>query len=470
MATSVGKFDEITHMQGTERAFLHSLGHGVSKIDGIAELMDNAVDNGKHIDITHNMRSQRVTILNDNKAFPISHLVRVLSNAEFHGKKGDKTISKFGVGLKKAVVALCDPRFQTTMTIISCDGVTAPYGLTWKLWEDFAREESILHREMSFEDYGLTPFVGTCIIIDNCKLTSYEIASIKKDLAITYSRKLSQGWTITFNGEAIVPYDPMYVHELGERLNREGLHDYFINNKAFRVINVEAFHKSDPDLTFPIRLLGLFIPKRLLDLPNRDEFIHPWETNDTKLGGIATSLCHRYLNIPSDNTSKMIGKPNKKAASRKRECIDFDQNGADVFKIEATKHHGIPSICQNEELQNFRIRVGGQSYRLDRYICKYLWEWTELMRQHLDLGDDELSSISSSVITKWSVDAKSKEDAMPSYTFKNKTNNISVDEILTGENAVLPQLTEQHLARVLSSLGIGEDTINMAIQRIKDLK
>ena len=456
-----------THMHDTCQAYMRALTHGVSKIDAITELADNAMDAGKRVDIRYERSNQKLCVFNDNKPFPITHLRCLLNNAEFHGKKGDNVISKYGVGFKKAVGSLLNPSRPTHTAIITCDGKTAPYGLTWDIWENYSHESSTCHREMSFEDYNLTPFVGTCIIIDNVYLSPYEVDTLKTELAITYSRRAFNGSVLTFNGEMIEPYDPLYAHELGDRINREGLNDYFVNNKVFRVINAEAYHKNDKNKYFSIRLIGMFIPMLTYNSPNRADYIHACENNDLNQGGEFVLYSGRYITRGNGNFTQMVGlgKP-QSGAGRMRNSIEFNKAGADVFRVHATKNQGIPNICTNEDLKNYRIKINNRVYNLDQYICKHLWKWTNKMRTCIDNGGfKNVEEITEDMVRAWGNPTSVDKIITPSDLLEDPSVDIDLDAIDKCKNRPI-NTTELGMCRVLSDFKgevLNDEIINKII-------
>ena len=369
MSKARTEFGVVTHMNNTTQAFLKALCHGVSKIDGVTELVDNAIDVSNNVEVIYNKRTRTLYIKNDQKAFPVNPLLSVLKNAEFHGKRGNDTISKYGVGFKKGICSVLNPLYKTQTNLITCDGKTNPYGLTWDIWEDYIKESSVCHEEMAFEDFGLEPFVGTCIIINNVDLTSFDLEMLKDELEINYAQFLFKGKTLKFNGKLIEPFDPMYTHELGDRINRNGLHDYFINGKVFRVANVEAYHKDDKDVHFPLRVTGLFIPRLAYDSPFRSDFLNAKENNEVKWSGFYCTYTNRLITKGCNNSSQMFncGKI-QGGASRRRTSVAFNKLGADVFRIHPTKNQGIPNICTNELLKDYRVKINGRPWVLYNFI------------------------------------------------------------------------------------------------------
>lgn len=470
MGNRIIDFGVQTRMHDTCQAYMRSLTHGVSKIDAVTELVDNAMDAGKKVDVYYDRPNHKFYVFNDTKPFPITHLRSLLNNAEFHGKKGENVISNYGVGFKKGVGSLINYQSRDShVVVITCDGKTEPYGLTWDILKNFVDETSTCHEEMSFEDYNLTPFVGTCVIIDNVNISHFEEEMLKTELAIIYSRRTFGRSILTYNGEIIRPYDPMYGYELGDRINRAGVNDYFINNKVFRVVNVEAYHKNDKNIYFPIRLIGMFIPLLTYNSPNRADYIHECENNELYQGGEYVLYSDRYITRGNGNFIEMLGagKP-QSGGGRMRNSVEFNKSGANVFHVHPTKNQGVPSLLTNEDLDDYLIKIDGKKkpINLKQYICKNMWTWINKMRSHIDNGDfEDVGEITEEMIRAWGKTTRTKKLITPSDLKKKSNVDIDLDAIDKCKNRSI-NTTELGMCRVLSDFKgevLNDEIINKII-------
>ncbi len=171
----------------------------------ICELIDNAIDLWSkekradlEINITADDRQQVITIEDNAGGIEESKLDHVVSPGKTSNDVRDDVIGYFGVGSKRAVVALAED-----IAILSRFQNAASY--TVKFDEHWITEDPSWHLPYTESTKQLPPYT-TLIELSKLRIhiTSAEIDDLKKHLSEVYSRFLNRGATIRVNGDKLV--------------------------------------------------------------------------------------------------------------------------------------------------------------------------------------------------------------------------------------------------------------------------
>lgn len=225
-------------------------------LKSICELVDNAIDfanrNGKqNLDVKISIDHGRQTIVVEDNAggVPASDLALLLSPGKTTNEVSDNGIGYFGVGAKRAVIALAQDvtihtRFKNNETCkIHFDDDWINTNEEWKLHYDVAAR-SIANSTTIIELFKLrTPLVAT------------DIDSLRIHLSEVYALFIQQGVSIQLNGQKIKPivFDDEWAYpngfeptQISDKIELEG-----------REVDVEIIsglinHSGDPDNSYGV--------------------------------------------------------------------------------------------------------------------------------------------------------------------------------------------------------------------------
>ncbi|HTD36122.1 MAG TPA: ATP-binding protein [Candidatus Limnocylindrales bacterium] len=174
----------------------------------ICELIDNGIDvwvrggrkGSVEISITLDLHQQRISVKDNAGGLPRKELSYIVGPGQTGTKPTDETIGLFGVGTKRAVVALAqDVRIKTH------------YKSETKAYEVDFDEDWIATDDWRLPLYEIDGVARGATIVDLQRLripvTEQGIALLKEHLSVTYAKFLTSGAvSIELNGERIVPH------------------------------------------------------------------------------------------------------------------------------------------------------------------------------------------------------------------------------------------------------------------------
>ena len=342
-------------MTGVINAYVTATKENVSEIEAIQEFIDNSFDaDSTKIDITIDERNNSFMCADNGCGFDdekmrdyVTHFTCLKKGAE----KEKESVGIRGVGSKNAIISLADFGNEKNSTsqaciITSADGVN----INEALFTLCDNEDIITTPMVRYNQKDTKKGKGTTVSIRpirpiwaGLKRTSSYIASV-----YPYLMK-KKNVTVTLNGVELQAKDRMFLSELGDDINEDGI--YIKDGLVFIVKTYTLVHNKYPSITKNVKVVYLIVSLHT----KFDKFGTSYnEERPFKYGGVYTIYNGRYLDLAKKTEEMASNFAQRGGTGRVRAAIVVDGN-EDIFCVKGNKSLGIRELSKNTILSEYTI-------------------------------------------------------------------------------------------------------------------
>ncbi len=342
-------------MTGVINAYVTTTKENVSEIEAIQEFIDNSFDaDSTKIDITIDEKSNSFMCVDNGCGFDdekmkdyVTHFTCLKKGVE----KEKESVGIRGVGSKNAIISLADFGNEKNSTsqaciITSTDGVN----INEALFTLCDNEDIITTPMVRYNQKDAKKGKGTTVSIRpirpiwaGLKRTSSYIASV-----YPYLMK-KKNVTVTLNGVELQAKDRMFLSELGDDINEDGI--YIKDGLVFIVKTYTLVHYKYPSITKNVKVVYLVVSLHT----KFDKFGTSYnEERPFKYGGVYTIYNGRYLDLAKKTEEMASNFAQRGGTGRVRAAIVVDGN-EDIFCVKGNKSLGIRELSKNTILSEYTI-------------------------------------------------------------------------------------------------------------------
>ena len=342
-------------MTGVINAYVTATKENVSEIEAIQEFIDNSFDaDSTKIDITIDEKSNSFMCsdngcgIDDEKMKDyVTHFTCLKKGAE----REKNSVGIRGVGSKNAIISLADFGNEKNSTSLACvssstDGVNINEAI-FTLCEN---EDIFTSPMVRYNQKDTKKGKGTTVSIKpirpiwaGLKRTSSYIASV-----YPYLMK-KKNVTVTLNGVELQAKDRMFLSELGDGINEDGI--YIKDGLVFIVKSYTLVHDKYPSITKNVKVVYLVVSLHT----KFDKFGTSYsEERPFKYGGVYTIYNGRYLDLAKKTEEMASNFAQRGGTGRVRAAIVVDGN-EDIFCVKGNKSLGIRELSKNTILSEYTI-------------------------------------------------------------------------------------------------------------------